>query len=320
MIRILAWALLAALVVGGCGADEAAERARQAEIAAQAAQAERARRAYEASVNEARLARETSLQRPQGWLSLVGLHWLQTGTTFVGSAPHMGVQLAVGPAEIGKLSLDKEGVLTFSAARDAGVTIDDQPAAGPVRLVADTEGKPTVVGFNKGDASFIVIQRGGRYALRVRDALAPSRLNFPGLDYFAIDPAFKLTAKFEAHPPGKTIEIANIIGILEATPNPGVLVFEKDGKTFRLEALDGGDGALFLVFADRTSGHDTYAAARFLDAPPVGKDGTTVLDFNLAYNPPCAFTTFATCPLPPPENRLDLAITAGEKKPRAEVH
>ena len=106
-----------------------------------------------------------------------------------------------------------------------------------------------------------------------------------------------------------------MLGMVEAMANPGRLSFEKDGKTYTLEAVDEGDGQLFLIIADRTSGHDTYAASRFLYAAPAGEDGTTVLDFNRAYNPPCAFTAFSTCPMPPPENRLDLAVTAGEKKP-----
>jgi uncharacterized protein (DUF1684 family) len=173
-----------------------------------------------------------------------------------------------------------------------------------------------VVGFNKGDASFVVIKRGDRHGLRVRSALARTRTTFPGLDYFDIDPSFRVVARFEAHPPGKTLDIVNMLGMVEPMANPGRLSFEKDGKSYSLEAVDEGDGQLFLIIADRTSGHATYAASRFLYATPAGKDGTTVVDFNKAYNPPCAFTAFSTCPMPPPENRLDLAVTAGEKKPR----
>ncbi|HEX5757331.1 MAG TPA: DUF1684 domain-containing protein, partial [Arenimonas sp.] len=191
-----------------------------------------------------------------------------------------------------------------------------QPASGKVRLVPDSEGTPTVVGFNRGDASFILIQRAGRYALRVRDAMARTRTQFPGIDYFDIDPGFRFEARFEAHPPGQTIDIANVLGTLDPMANPGRVVFEKDGQEFSLEAVDEGDGQLFLIFADRTSGHETYAAARFLYAQPADANGRTVVDFNRAYNPPCAFSAFSTCPLPPPENRLDLAVRAGEKKPK----
>jgi uncharacterized protein (DUF1684 family) len=116
------------------------------------------------------------------------------------------------------------------------------------------------------------------------------------------------------------MEVANIIGSMDAMSNPGVVEFQHDGKTFQLEALDEGEGVLFLVFADRTSGHGSYGAGRFLDAPMPDAQGRVVVDFNQARNPPCAFTAFATCPLPPPENRLDMAITAGEKAYRNPLH
>ena len=152
------------------------------------------------------------------------------------------------------------------------------------------------------------------------------RTRFPGLDYFDVNPAMRFVATFDAHPPGQTVDIVNVLGMVEPMPNPGTLTFTApvegpDGavveKTFRMEAVDEGDGRLFFTFADRTSGHETYAASRMVYADPPGPDGTTVLDFNTAYNPPCAFTPYSTCPLPLPENRLDLAVTAGEKKPRA---
>jgi len=118
---------------------------------------------------------------------------------------------------------------------------------------------------------------------------------------------------FVPHPAGKTIEIADIIGTLNQVPNPGAIEFQRDGKTYRIEALDEGDDELFLVFADRTNGHGSYGAGRFLYAPRPDAQGRVALDFNQSYNPPCAFTPFATCPLPPPENRLDLAVLSGEK-------
>ena len=116
------------------------------------------------------------------------------------------------------------------------------------------------------------------------------------------------------HPPGRTIQIVDILGQQEAQPNPGVVEFERDGVPYRLEALEGEDGGLFLVFADRTSGHESYAAGRYLSTAAPAAEGSVVVDFNRAYNPPCVFSDFATCPLPPAENRLDLAVTAGEKR------
>lgn len=310
-LRILAWLVLPALLVA-CGDGGEADRA-----AAEAqAKAEReARMAYEKSIRDWRAERVERLLRPDGFLSLVGLHWLEPGSTFVGSARDNGTRLALGPPQVGMLSLARDGSASLRIADGAEVTIDGEPATGTVPLVADSRGTPTVVGFNRGDASFILIERGGRFALRVRNAMARTRTSFPGIDYFDINPAFRFDARFEAHPPGQTLEIVNMVGQVEPMANPGRVHFEKDGQAFSLEAIDEGDGRLFFVFADRTSGHETYAASRFLYADPPGKDGLTELDFNRAYNPPCAFTPFSTCPMPPPANRLDLRVEAGEKKP-----
>ena len=312
-------ALGAALVLAACGGDAGPSQAERDAQAKREAAAAAVAAVHRRGVLEWRETRLQNLQKPDGWLSLVGLHWLKPGNSFVGSGATKGVRLAVGPEEIGMIRLDRDGTVSFRATAGAEVTIDGMPAGSGLRpLVTDADGgTPTVVGFNKGDASFVVIKRGDQYGLRVRDALAPTRVNFPGLDYFEIDPAFRFDARFEAHPPGQTIGIVNVLGIEEAMANPGVVVFQKDGVEYRLEAVDEGDGRYFLIFADRTSGHETYPAARFLYADPTSDGGTTVVDFNRAYNPPCAFTEYSTCPLPPPSNRLDLRIEAGEKKPRA---
>ena len=304
--------LSVALLLAACGGAE--EQAANSETAARAERA--ARLAYEGEILAWRDERLARLTRPDGWLSLVGLHWIPLGQTYVGSARDNGTRLALGPAQLGMLSLARDGSISLTIPKDAEATVDGVPAVGRVSLTSDADGPATVVGFNKGDASFVVIKRGDRFGVRVRSALARTRTAFPGLDYFDIDPAFRITAQFEPHPPGSTIEIVNMLGMVEKMANPGSLSFEKDGKSFTLQAVDEGDGQLFLVIADRTSGHTTYAASRFLYAAPAGKDGTTVIDFNRAYNPPCAFTAYSTCPMPPPENRLDLVVAAGEKKPR----
>jgi len=307
--RKLAWLLLPVLLAA-CGDGG------QAEQAAADAKAERdARLAYDKTVRDWRAGRVERLLRPDGFLSLVGLHWLEPGTTFVGAAASNGTRLALGPDQVGMLTLARDGQASLRIADGADITIDGEPATGTVPLLADTQGGPTVVGFNRGDASFILIERGGRYALRVRNAMARTRTSFPGIDYFDINPALRFDARFEAHPPGKTLEIVNMVGQVEPMANPGRVHFEKDGAAYSLEAIDEGDGRLFFVFADRTSGHETYAASRFLYAEPAGADGLTELDFNRAYNPPCAFTPYSTCPMPPPANRLDLRVEAGEKKP-----
>lgn len=309
-VLMIAAAFLVVTGLSGCGKKD--------EKAASDPAQDAARIAYTKEIMDTRAERLARLQRPDGWLSLVGMHWLERGTTRVGSAKDNGTQLRVGPPHIGNVTLDKSGVITFAPESGADITINGQPAKGTVQLVADAdagEAGPTLVGFNKGDASFIVIKRGDRYALRVKDALAATRTNFEPIPYFDIDPAFRFKARFKAHPPGQKIQVLNIIGIYEPMDNPGTLTFEKDGKSFTMEAIDEGDHRLFFTFADRTSGHESYAAARFLYAAYPGPDGTTILDFNKTYDPPCAFTPYATCPLPPASNRLDLAIRAGEKKP-----
>jgi len=306
-LKVMMTMILASTLLGACGeppVDPAIEEAANAQKAA-----------YEKKITDWRAGRLQRLTKPDGWLSLVGMHWIEVGKTRVGAAADNGTRIAVGPPQLGLLSLDRDGNLEFTPESGAQVLIDGQPASGTAKLVSDADGTPTVVGFNKGDASFIVIKRGGKYALRVRDVLAPTRTNFPGIPSFDIDPSFRFDARFTAHPPGKKIDIVNILGMVEPMDNPGTVTFEKDGKSYTLEAVDEGDHRLFLIYADRTSGHESYAAARFLYAEYPDGNGMTVVDFNEGYNPPCAFSAFSTCPMPPLSNRLDLAITAGEKKP-----
>ncbi|CAN5162858.1 DUF1684 domain-containing protein [soil metagenome] len=313
-LRGAAAVLLLATLTGvpGCGSGSDDAAATQAAAAAKAARA-----AYDKQILAWRADRLQRLMLPDGWLSLVGMHWLEVGTTRIGHGTDNGTRLAVGPDHLGVLKLGADGSLLFTADPGAEATVDGAPAIGPTRLVSDADpvANPSVVGFNKGDASFIVIKRGERHALRVRDALAPTRMAFPGIPSFDIDPAFRFNATFQPHPAGQKIEIINVLGMVEPMDNPGTVTFSKDGKSHTLEAIDEGDHRLFLIYADRTSGHQSYAAARYLYSMYPDASGHTIVDFNEGYNPPCAFTDFATCPLPPLSNRLDLAITAGEMKP-----
>ena len=277
------------------------------------AEAAAARAAFEQAEAQWRAEREARLLEPDGWTSLVGLHWIEPGAHYVGSSANSGIRLAMGPPELGLLKLEGDRV-TLQPAAGADVTVDGAPAEGAVVLRDDgAPGGPSVIGFDGGDGQAMVIARRGQLALRVKHARAPSRLDFAGLEYWPADPSWVVEARFVPNPPGTTIEIANIIGGTDPVPNPGALEFTRDGKAYRIEALDEGGEELFLVFADRTSGHGSYPAGRFLYVHRPGADGLVPVDFNRAYNPPCAFTAFATCPLPPPENRLDLEITAGEK-------
>lgn len=270
--------------------------------------------AFAAGVAQWRRERHERLVADDGWTSLVGLHWLELKAHYVGSDATSGIRIAKGPPKLG-LVQQENGRLYFTPQQGVMVTLDGEPVKGRVELRDDHDEAPTTLGFDDGKGAMTVIARGQRRALRVRHAEAATRAGFAGIEYWPVDPGWRVAGRFVAHPAGKTIEIANIIGTLDQEPNPGAVEFERDGRTYRLEALDdgGGEGGLFLILADRTSGHGSYGAGRYLYADAPAPDGSVVLDFNRATNPPCAFTAFATCPLPPPENRLDLAVTAGEK-------
>lgn len=258
-----------------------------------------------------RASRVERLTAPDGWLSLVGLHWLPAGQTqTLGNGKDNDIDLGRGPKRLGTLSW-KDGEASFEVASEAQVKVAGAPVERTV-LQPDSSGEATIVEF--GTANFQLIQRGDKYALRVKDSEAPTRKHFQGIAYYAIDPAWRIEARFEPYAGIKTIEVATVVGTIEAYPNPGRIVFERDGKMHSLEVLEEeGTDQYFIIMADRTSGKETYGMARYLYAgPPV--DGRIVVDFNKAYNPPCAFTAYATCPMPPEGNRLDLYVRAGELK------
>ncbi len=265
---------------------------------------------HQAEVDDWHRQRIERLTAPAGWLSLVGLHWLTPPTSqSIGSDANNSVRLAVGPAHLGTISW-ADGRASFAAAADAAVTLDGAPFGfGP--LLADSSEKPTLLRF--GSASLILIERDGRFGLRVRDENAETRRLFKGIERFPVQEDWKIDAEFVAHPTAQTIEVATVVGTLESYANPGVIRFERDGKTHTLQALiEKGSEPYFIIFADRTSGKETYGMARYLYAGPP-KDGRIEIDFNRAYNPPCVFTDFATCPMPPDGNRLDLPVRAGER-------
>lgn len=309
----VAWIAVAlAAGLAGCGQDTAQDAgvAPDEGEAATAAAVPAADAAFVREQDAWREQRRESLVAPEGWTGLVGLHWIELKAHYVGTAA--GLRLAKGPPRIGLLQ-QQGGRLYFTPEKGVALTLNGEPLTGRVELHDDHSEAPSRIGFDEGKGEITVIARGGRKALRVRHDEAEARTGFAGLDYWPADPGWRVQGRFVAHPPGKTIEIANIIGTIEPMPNPGAVEFERDGRTHRLEALDDGSGGLFLILADRTNGQGSYGAGRYLYAPAAAADGSVVLDFNRAHNPPCAFTAHATCPLPPPENRLDLAITAGEK-------
>lgn len=298
------------LALSGCGDDRAAREA-------QARREAEAQRAFAIEQQAWRAQRRASLLKPDGWPSVIGLHWLEERAHYVGSDADNGIRITMGPEHLGMIER-KGGAIRFVPESGVPLTLNGEPLAGAVTLATDADpAGPSVIGFDDGKGQALVIRRGDRYALRVKHADAPTRTGFGGLEYWPASRAWRIEGRFVPHPLGRTIPVVDITGNTIAMKNPGAVEFERDGRRFRLEALDDGGGELFLIYADRTNGHGSYGAGRYLYAPLPDARGRVVLDFNRGYNPPCAFTAFATCPLPPPENRLDLAITAGERIYRA---
>ncbi len=264
---------------------------------------------YEQELRQWQSARERELKRPDGWLALSGFAWLQDGSSSMGSGDDMQIQLPGGPDYWGTISA-RDGKVAFLPADDSGVLVNGK-AVPLAALVVDDQGEPTIV--SAGSYSFRVIRR-QQLAIRVRDAQAPLLTEFKGLDYFPIKTQWRVPARYIPNPSGTTLSITNVLGQEEHMPNPGALQFSVDGKQYQLQALvEEGSDQLFVIIADRTSGKQTYGAGRFIYVDYPNLDGVTEIDFNKAYNPPCAFTAFSSCPLPPDGNRLSLPVEAGEK-------
>ena len=252
-----------------------------------------------------------NLTAEKGWLTLIGLHWLEVGKFTLGSGADQQIRLSAGPAKLGTIERKASGELIFMA--NAPVLINGAAAKPEVVLSTDKNGAtPTEVSI--GTLSFLAIDRSGKIGLRVKDSASETRTAFMGLDYFAYQPALKIVARYEAYPKPRMLEVATIIGTVEPTPNPGRAKFSVAGKNYSFELLEGADEAhYFTVFGDQTNGKETYGMARFLAGAVDAKNKTVTLDFNTAYNPPCAFTEYATCPMPPAGNRIAAKVMAGEK-------
>jgi uncharacterized protein len=269
---------------------------------------------HRAAVETVRRRREERLRDPEGWLTLVGLHWLHEGENRFGSDPASEIPLAAQsgqlPALAGRITVNEERV-TASAEPGAGVTVAEGPLPDGTELIDDSEDDPTVLAL--GSLRFYLVRRGERLGIRVKDGVAPAIKAFNGLDYFPIDPRWRLKARLEPSSPGTVIAVPDVLGDVTPDASPGVVAFELDGQIQRLKALEAQPGHLWLVFADETNGTETYGGGRFVVTGPIQPDNSVELDFNLTYNPPCVFSPFATCPLPPDGNRLPMRIEAGEK-------
>lgn len=266
---------------------------------------------YRAAIEKYRAARIAELTAPDGWLAVAGLFWLRDGANPAGSDPSVPVRLPPrARSRIGTFALE-QGRVTFTADPSAVVTASGQRVTN---VVFDPKKHEQSAIVTSGITMFI-IRRGDRLGVRMLDPQADARTHFSGLKYFPLNPAYHINARYVPYTASKRIPILNVLGMTVPMESPGYVEFTVKGRPYRLDPVyeDSKHENLFFLFRDQTSGKETYGAGRFLHAPlPV--NGRVDLDFNRAYNPPCAFTAFATCPLPPSQNQLHLRIDAGELK------
>jgi uncharacterized protein len=241
---------------------------------------------YRGTIDQWRAQREAELKADGGWLTVSGLFWLKEGINRAGTKGTSDIVLPRGPAEL-----------------------NGQTAGAAIPLMSDPEGKPDLIQFDA--FTLFVIHRGERYAIRLKDTQSATRKEFTGLHWFPVKESYRVVAKFVPYQSPKMLTIPNILGETEQDTSPGYVLFKLDGQSLRLDPVVEDDQQLFFIFHDLTSGKETYPPGRFLYTG-LPKNGEVVMDFNQAQNPPCAFTAYATCPLPPKQNRLPVRIEAGE--------
>lgn len=259
-----------------------------------------------------RKAHDADLRREDGWLSVAGLFFLKPGPNVFGGGGDHDIALPrdAMPERAGVITL-KEGRVFFEVAERVEATLNGTPAtSGELLPAVMVPARPADV-LQVGRVALLVHRSGPRLAIRVRDPQSPVRTTFTGSRWFPPEARWRVTAQFVAHPTPRAVTIVNILGDEVTLESPGTVRFTLDGQAHALTALTEGE-RLWFVFTDATAGKDTYKASRFLYAAPP-RDGRVLLDFNRAENPPCAYNPFTTCPLPPRENRLAIAVTAGEK-------
>jgi uncharacterized protein (DUF1684 family) len=270
--------------------------------------------AYAKEIDQWHQKRWDELKSETGWLTLIGLFWLKEGDNKIGSDPANDLVLpkAVAKAYLGTFSL-KNGAVRFQT-NEPGFIADNQ-AVTTLDLKTDEENHPTILHFNS--LTFQIIKRGDKLGVRIKDSQNSDRLNFKGTEFYPTSVNWRIDAQFEPYNPPKQMPITNVLGMESAEASPGAIEFTVDGKDYRLDAITEKDEPrFFMIVADKTSGKETYGAGRYLYVDPPDASGHVVIDFNKAYSPPCAFTKFATCPLPPKQNRMPFAIEAGEKYSR----
>ncbi len=257
-----------------------------------------------------------SVAGTHGWTTVVGLHWLAEGSNPTGTAPGLPVPLPAGrgPEHVGDFVRTGQQV-HFEARPGVTVTLSNQPVTSVV-LQSDEDGHATPSPLRVGDLTLTLLKRGARLGIRVRDPESSARRHFKGLARYRYDPRWRLPARYVAFPEPRQLKVPDVTGNIQSLASPGQLVFSVAGSEHRLDVVEEpGEEEFFILFRDATSGRGTYGAGRYLYAPRPDARGAVLLDFNHAYTPPCGFTAFATCPMPPPQNRLPFPIRAGERAP-----
>jgi len=265
--------------------------------------------AYARGLAQWQQKRWADLKSDSGWLTLIGLFWLKEGENKFGSDRGNDIVIPKLTAHAGSFSLAKGAVKIDTI--QPGFTVDGKPIKS-LELRTDDDDKPTIVHFDS--VSFQIIKRGDRLGVRVKDSQNPDRLNFKDTEFYPADLKWRVEAQFEPYNPPKQMPIVNVLNMESSESSPGAIKFTVAGQDYRLDAITEKDEPrFFMIIADKTSGKETYPAGRYMYIDPPDASGRVIIDFNKAYSPPCAFTKFATCPLPPKQNRLPFAIEAGEK-------
>lgn len=251
------------------------------------------------------------LKAPTGWMRLAGLYVLDEGENSFGSGPDQDISFPEGTIarHAGSLIL-QDSVVTIRTSDGVQITHDGNPVDDMV--IYDGDNAPVL---NSGSLEWLIIQRQDLIAVRLYNKENPKVDQFDGFDRYPTDPSWHLYAHFEPNPPGTTVSVPNVLGQVDEVAMPGTLSFSIDGEEYRIQAIDASDDRLFLIIGDETNETDTYPAGRYMYVDKPDENGTTIIDFNKIYNPPCAYNPYSTCQLPPSQNRLDVAITAGEKRP-----
>jgi uncharacterized protein (DUF1684 family) len=271
--------------------------------------------AYKVSVDHWHQNRIKDLKQEDGWLNLEGLFWLHQGVNRFGNDAKADCYYnnANFPKYLGDFILKGDSVVWVNKI-DQGAKVNQSisPKDNPITVFKRTDNGELAATFSYKRFKWVVIKREDKIGIRFRNLDAKTLTTFKGIERFPIDAKWKIKAVLEK-PQENFVMITNVLGQTTAQKKAGILKFEVDGKSYSLDVIDEGGKTYFITFADATSGKTTYGAGRFIVVDKPSADGHTEIDFNLAYNPPCAFTAFATCPLPPPQNRLPFAIPAGEK-------